>query len=208
MGYFDQFLKEDEDLIRVVRRFWLANIFPIVFSAFLLLACFFILAFLWSNGLWGQIGWGVFLFVSVILNIRTWVIVFFDSLLVTDRRVVDVDQKGLFSRVVTEVQYTKVQDVSYTVKGVFETVFRLGTLVIQTASAKVNIEMKHVRKPQELQHIITDLTERHSDTRVSGDTLSDLSADELLALVKKVRRSLGDDRFEKIVDLKSNSKRV
>ncbi|MBU1028727.1 PH domain-containing protein, partial [Patescibacteria group bacterium] len=59
-------------------------------------------------------------------------------------------------RTVSEAPYEKVQDVSFTITGVLGTIFKYGTITIQTAGTHVNLELTHVRRPQDIHHLITE----------------------------------------------------
>ena len=54
-----------------------------------------------------------------------------DVLIVTNDRLVDVEQNGLFSRTVAEVDLYQIQDVTSEVKGVFASIFKSRTRVEQ-----------------------------------------------------------------------------
>ncbi len=83
-----------------------------------------------------------------------WVDYYLDVGIVTDSRIVDIDQLGLFRRNVDELDCKMVQDVAVTRHGIFQTLFNFGTLEIQTAGERRNFEFKGIPKPEEVQHLI------------------------------------------------------
>lgn len=149
-------LKDDEKVLRVVRGYWLVQM-PRAALAFLLFALPFFFVFpLFSRGRWGI---GVFAFsvlVGTLYALRLLYLWFWNAFLVTNHRVIDVDQRGLFSRTVSEATYDKIQDVSFTVNGVWGTMFGFGKLDLQTAGSSTNLELAHVREPKEIHHLITE----------------------------------------------------
>lgn len=81
-----------------------------------------------------------------------------DILIVTDRRLVDIEQAQLFSRSIAELQLEDVEDVNSKVEGLFATIFGYGTVEIQTAGTNPNFISKHLRQPREIASIISDLS--------------------------------------------------
>ena len=105
MAFYEKYLKDDEQLIRIIRRYWLTFIIPGLLSAVLILIPFFFLIPLFAAGRWGIIGFSVLLFIGGIYCLRTIVVGYFNCFIVTDRRIVDHDQSGLFERNVSEAPY-------------------------------------------------------------------------------------------------------
>lgn len=61
-----------------------------------------------------------------------------NRILVTDRSLVQVSQKGLFVRKVSRLSMSNVEDVSATHHGILSTIFNFGILHIQTAGEREN----------------------------------------------------------------------
>ncbi len=62
-----------------------------------------------------------------------WMDYFLDFWMVTPTRIIAVNQRGFFDRVVDEIPLDRVQDAEMEVAGILETVLNFGTLRIQTA---------------------------------------------------------------------------
>ena len=123
-------------------------------------------------------------------------------LVVTDRRVVDVEQKGLFDRVVTEAPFTRIEEVSYRIKGIFPTIFRYGELHLKLAGAAADIDFRRVRAPSKIQDLINDLCasvkrEERDDRETKLRALAkNLSPDEIEAMIGQVRKREADEAAE------------
>ena len=65
-----------------------------------------------------------------------WMDYHLDMWIITNRRIVDVEQRGLFDREVSEIPIQKVQDVTIEVRGVIETFLKFGTIKLQTAGER------------------------------------------------------------------------
>lgn len=149
-------LKDDERVLRVVRNHWIIHLPGWTFGFLLMALAFFLMMPLFTNGLGGVIAFGLLNFVGLVIVLRTFVVWHWNAFVVTSHRVVDVDQRGFFSRTVSEATYDKVQDVSYAIKGVMGTLLRFGTIELQTAGTSVNLELPHVHDPKEVHHLITE----------------------------------------------------
>lgn len=86
-----------------------------------------------------------------------WVDYYFDAWIVTDRRLIDVEQIGLFRRSVSETRLEKMQDVSFEIKGLFGTIFHYGLISVQTAGAAQNFTINKVSDPAKIKTILLNL---------------------------------------------------
>lgn len=86
-----------------------------------------------------------------------WVDYYMDVWIVTNERLIDVQQIGLFSRVVSELDLRRIQDITSEVNGPLETMFGFGDVYIQTASEDNRFKMKSIPNPVETRRKITEL---------------------------------------------------
>jgi membrane protein YdbS with pleckstrin-like domain len=80
-----------------------------------------------------------------------------DVLVVTDRRLVDVEQVRLFSRDVTIVPLENIEDIKVVIAGFVPTLFRFGTLSIQTAAETREVVIHGVRHPEAARELVLRL---------------------------------------------------
>lgn len=73
---------------------------------------------------------------------------YLDIIIVTDKRVIDIDQLGLFARDIATVPIANVEDIKIEVLGILASLFGFGNLYIQTAGGSKEIQVKGVRHPQ------------------------------------------------------------
>lgn len=157
MGYFNKNLKENEEVIRLIRRHWL-SFWPQSLLTILVFLLPFVLIFLLFS--WGKTGLWIFLlllFIGLLTLVRLIVVYYYNVFLVTDQRVILFKQKGLFDRYVSEIEYPKIQDVSYHFKGIFQTVFHYGSLKIQILSSETIIKPENIPQPQKVQDLIKSI---------------------------------------------------
>ena len=65
-----------------------------------------------------------------------WMDYYLDMWIITDRRIIAVEQKGLFRREIAEILLPRVQDVTLEISGIIETFLKFGTIRIQTAGER------------------------------------------------------------------------
>ena len=81
---------------------------------------------------------------------RAWLDHYLDLWVVTSERIVDIEQKGLFSRNISSQRLYRVQDVTASVKGIIPTFLHYGNVQVQTAGAKQNFIFKQIPNPYDV----------------------------------------------------------
>ncbi|MEI6498829.1 MAG: PH domain-containing protein [bacterium] len=84
---------------------------------------------------------------------------YLDIYIITDERIVNIAQVGLFKREISELHLRQVQDVSAKVTGIFGTLLDFGDVQIQNAANKENFIFPSVPNPYYVAKKITDLHE-------------------------------------------------
>ena len=72
------------------------------------------------------------LVLGLILFFYHWIGWYFTVFILTDQRLRQTSQKGIFGKSVIDLPVTKIQNISYTVPGLSGELFKFGTIVIQT----------------------------------------------------------------------------
>ncbi len=83
-----------------------------------------------------------------------------DIWVVTDQRVVSIEQSGLFNRVVSELTILRIQDVTSEIKGKVQTFLDYGQVHIQTAGEQARFVFEQVPHPSEVAKVILQAHER------------------------------------------------
>lgn len=86
-----------------------------------------------------------------------WLDYFLDIWIITDQRIIDIQQKNLFHRVSSEIDLKRVQDISSAVEGIFQTFLQFGDIKVQTASEENSISLKQVPHPVTVRREIMEL---------------------------------------------------
>ncbi len=83
-----------------------------------------------------------------------------DIWVVTDQRIVSIEQTGLFNRVVSELNIVRVQDVTSEIKGTIQTFLDYGQVHIQTAGQEARFVFEQVPHPSEVAKVILQVHDR------------------------------------------------
>lgn len=99
------------------------------------------------------------LLLGLVLFSPSWIAWRFSVFIVTDQRLIQVTQKGMFKRSVIDLALNQIQMVNYEVNGVQETLLGYGTIMIQTFVGDLTIhDVHHPAKTQkELLHILRQM---------------------------------------------------
>lgn len=79
---------------------------------------------------------------------------FLDVWVLTNKRLVDIDQKGYFSRQVSSLLLSRVQDVTITIKGVVPSLLGIGNIHVQSAGATEEFTMRGIPRPEQMRDLI------------------------------------------------------
>lgn len=145
--------RDGEELLMVFRKHIISmrKGFYIFFAVFAL-SCLptFILLEMWA--LWIAVG-GFFIGLMIFLYyLMRW---YFSIWIVTDQRMRQISQKGMFSKEVMDMPLDKIQSVNYKVNGFFAEIFGFGTLNILTMVG--DLVIINVEKPAEIYNKIQDI---------------------------------------------------
>jgi hypothetical protein len=82
---------------------------------------------------------------------------FLDEWIVTNERVIDVNQKSFWSREVSSLFLDRVQDVDVDITGFFQTLFGFGTVTVESAGAEPGIvHMTGLARPTYVRNLILE----------------------------------------------------
>ncbi len=120
-----------------------------------------------------------------------------DRYIVTDHRIIDYDQWGIFKRSLREAPLDKVQDITINVHGFLGTIFHYGDVVLQTAS-ETSLILEEVPAPEKIQRILSDLSKANNqqrNTATSNDVLAQIA--ELVNKANQLKEQVAQDEGNK-----------
>lgn len=162
--------RNDEKIFVVTRQHYIHFIQNFALIFFMILLPFILMAMLFRSS---QIGNTLnslylkdFLYLAGCLYFLTalnffmsnWITYYYNILIVTDERLVEIRQDGLFNRNINELSFERVQDVSCHTKGFWSTLFNAGNIEIQTSGAQANFRIVNVPLSSDVIGIISELS--------------------------------------------------
>lgn len=100
----------------------------------------------------------------LILSLFLIIIIYYLNIqIITNIRVVDVSQEGLFSHTISELHIDKIEDATSETNGILGTLFNYGKVFVQTAGTVERFEFHNVPNPAGIEKMILDLYEKNSN---------------------------------------------
>ncbi len=88
---------------------------------------------------------------------------FLNAWIITDQRIVEMQQRGFFNREVSSLLLGRIQDVTTETHGFVRSIFDIGTINVQTAGTVERFTMGNVPDPAQLRDLLlTHITNRES----------------------------------------------
>ncbi len=134
------------------------------------------------------LGASAFFLAGWLFAFQSFVDYWLDVFILTDKRILDIEQHGLFSRTVSELRLYRTQDVTSEVKGFWHTMFDYGTVFVQTAGEVERFKFDLVPHPNRVAKLILEWSETdrkdHLEEAVEDFGMPDHQAKE--AAAKKI----------------------
>ncbi len=83
-----------------------------------------------------------------------WLLYYLNVQIITDKRIIDIDQVGLFFHEVSELHIENIEDVTSDVSGLLGTLFNYGMVYVQTAASKERFEFDLVPNPSDINKLL------------------------------------------------------
>lgn len=103
----------------------------------------------------------LYLMAVVLLIFIFWVDYYLDVWIITSERIIDIEQKGLFNREISEFMLDKVQDITVEVPNMLATFLRYGNIVVQTAGER-SFTIKQIPNLYEAKNLILDYAKKQN----------------------------------------------
>jgi len=168
-------LKEQERILSEVRQYGLTKIWHYFFGIILLFVSAFFMFWFFDHHWWGISLFFSLIFVGFLLLFRNYYLWKKNIFYLTTHRLIDVEQRGFFEKIVSEIPYDQIEDVHGKISGFLGMLLRFGTVVIQTANGKVKIIVSNVKRPLQLQQQINEMRERYL-SKYSHDFSGDVAS--------------------------------
>lgn len=161
--------REDERVVLFLRRHWFA-ILSIVTAFTLLTSVPLILGwYFWDTvDVWlkHEVMGPLIVIVGSIYFLSVWLFAFLeftdyylDTWIITNERIINIEQQGLFNRTASELDLASVQDTTAEIRGIWQTLFTYGNVFVQTGGEKARFHFKNIDNPEHVKELINALVE-------------------------------------------------
>jgi hypothetical protein len=161
-------LEKNEEVLMMVRKHWFVIVMELLAVAFVAALPFFLLGLF---AVYGEavtaiaaitvssslitFGLAAWLLVCTLSAFTIWTHYYLDLWIITDRRIISVDQVHFFNRTVAVFRLERLQDIELRVNGILATFLNFGTIAAQTAGAhEQNFKATGMPDPRGLQACI------------------------------------------------------
>ncbi len=179
--------RKNERVILFLRRHWFA-IVTIVVAFILLTAAPLLIGWYFWDQIDLYLGHPVLgpllIIVGSMYFFSLWLFVFIeftdyylDTWIITNERIINIEQEGLFHRTASELDLASVQDTTAEIRGILQTVFTYGNVFVQTAGQKGRFHFKNINNPEQVKERVNQLVEEDKQRLArSGEPLSKTKA--------------------------------
>lgn len=158
-----QNLQPWEEILIVIKRHWIVYVMVWLFFAVGLVTSIILFVVLWFTFIWGMTNIVFWLFFSIFLYIE-WLNHELDMYVISNNRVIWVDQVSFLNREVSECNLWQVQEVNSKTSGFFANMFNYWTLSIQTAWNKTTLQMDFAPDSMQEARKILNIVDNYRDT--------------------------------------------
>ncbi len=164
-------LQENEEIIMTLHRHWVILVFHFLYFIALFWTSIILLTYqnaiiqiFWSAIYW----WGLSLYWILFLTfiLLYWINDELDLFIITNMRIIGIEQISVLSRSVTECSLDKVQEVNAHTSGIVEALFGYWDVHIHSASETSNIIVKYAPDPIENARRINNIIQQYKDQKV------------------------------------------
>lgn len=158
----------DEEILFVIHRHWfniLVQFIPFAFGLLAVIGIFVFFMFVSPDSL-ESVDPRFFAFIESVLLIFLWIFAFLiwidyylDVWIITNKRIVNIEQKGLFVRSMSELYLFRVQDTTSEVKGFFPSMLNYGDVFVQSAGEQERFQFHKIPDPYAVKDTIMDMAQ-------------------------------------------------
>lgn len=183
------------------RRWWLTLWWRWILLIVVLLLPFFLLYPLLQWQRYGAVVFGILVAVGVAMALKWWWQWYGTVLILTNRRIIDCDQRGVFDRVLTAAAFDRITDVHFRRKGVWQTMLGYGTVEYTILPGQTRIVTPGLRNPAAICQAIhgPDQTIDDGEPAPVAETATITTVAELKHTLTTLRQELGPEHFSAII---------
>lgn len=153
-----------EEVLMVVKRHWIVYVMLFIYFFSGIIVTFIIFFFFWLTTWWYMLNIILWLILSLVLYIE-WLNHELDMYVVTNNRVIGLEQIAFLNRAVTECNLWQIQEVNSKAKWLFANIFNYWTLSIQTAWSKTTLKMEFCPDVMQTSRKVLNIVDNYRDEK-------------------------------------------
>jgi hypothetical protein len=208
MNYIDKQigLKKDEKIEFIIRSSLFGFWFQLFLFFLILMICCVFSVLLVQRGFWGMTILLIVSLFAVFQIIRLFWIWYYNVCVVTNKRIIDIDRKGLFDKVISEADLSQIEDISVRQKGLLQNIFNYATILIQLDQGALIIELKNIKSPREtVENIRNTISLNVLKRDINAQTVikllnfANLTDEQIMLIIEKIIDNTSEERFINII---------
>lgn len=152
--------EKDENVILLLRRHRFVALLPLSSLSFMALLPI-LLFMIFYSAVTSSEYLGLLMLLASLYYMLLWIAAFYflmmyslNTVIVTNKRIIDRDQHGFFDRKVSELHVYRIQDITVSTKGVIPTMLGYGDVIVQTAGIEQKFFFHEMPNPE---HVKTEI---------------------------------------------------
>jgi membrane protein YdbS with pleckstrin-like domain len=161
-----------EKIVMVIKRHWIVFVILWIYFVLAIIVSISLYVLLWFNALNHMLNIAFWLIFSLFLYIE-WLNHELDMYIVSDNRIIWVEQITFLNRTVSECNLWQVQEVNSKTSGLFANILNYWTLSIQTAWNKTTLKMDFCPDSMQAARKVLNIVDNYRDSNQSNNKKED-----------------------------------
>jgi len=149
-------LRKNEEIVFIIKAFFFTYFWLYLFGFIILGIASFGMFWLFSQGVWGYVLYGLIMLIGLYVIFRTWYFNSKNFSVITTERLVDVCRTGWFDEYLSVIHFDDIVDVYVRKRGIWPNIFNYGSLTIKTDDDQNSLELNQIKSPQKILDLILE----------------------------------------------------
>lgn len=181
---FSDYLEDEEEIVYVAHR----HIFVLFRDLFGVIILHGVLTgFFWLFFPQLLLVYAIWVFIGLVRTFFIFLDWYYDSWLLTNMGIISVEWTGYFDRTSARVEYPSIEGVTYSIKGIMQTVFNFGDVTLAKFGGPTTMDIKEANNPKRVEKNVLKYQEKYMTSKNFQDqeVLKQLLSDLVVEHVKK-----------------------
>ncbi|MFZ5365231.1 MAG: PH domain-containing protein [Patescibacteria group bacterium] len=196
-------LERDEEFILKVHHYFFVFAPHLAFTFLIIVLDFFLLFLLFRQGNWGVWIFLAVLAFSVFYGLRVIFFWYKNYFVITDKRLIDFDQSGLFSKKVSDLPFENIKEVSFRQQGFWQTALKFGNIHLSPINTDKSFVLFNIKDPGDVQSLLSKFVKKSRLAPAPENSSATDDAEDLSPILAQIG-NLSDAGQMKLMDILKN----